>query len=42
LIKVDIEIKGALSWLWGKIVGKKHASGLPKQTELFIEAIRKV
>jgi hypothetical protein len=42
LIKVDIEIVGSLSWLWGILVGKKHASGLPKQTELFIEAARKV
>jgi hypothetical protein len=41
LIKVDIEIYGTISWLWGRLVGKKHASGLPKQTELFIEAAKK-
>lgn len=42
LIKVDIEIKGTLSLIWGKLVGNKHASGLPKQTELFIEAASKI
>ena len=38
LITIDIEIKGPTSWLWGKVVGKKHADGLPKQTEMFINA----
>jgi hypothetical protein len=42
LIKIDIEIKGTLSWIWGKLVGKKHASGLPEQTEMFIEAASKI
>lgn len=42
LIKVDIEIYGVMSWLWGRLVGKKHASGLPKQTERFIEAAKKL
>lgn len=37
-IQVDIFITGPLSWLWGNTVGKKHASGLPEQTNKFIKA----
>lgn len=41
-IIVDITIFGPLYWLWGRIVGKKHANGLPRQTELFIKAAKEV
>jgi len=37
-IVVNIEITGPLSWFWGLVVGRKHASGLPAQTKLFVEA----
>ncbi|MEL7367899.1 MAG: SRPBCC family protein [Myxococcota bacterium] len=39
-IVVDIQIEGPLAWFWGRTVGRKHASGLPAQTERFIEAAR--
>lgn len=39
-ISVDIEIRGPLHWLWGRLVGAKHARGLPAQTERFIAAAR--
>lgn len=32
VVRVDIEISGPLSALWGRLVGRKHASGLPAQT----------
>lgn len=32
-VRVDIEITGPLSALWGFLVGRKHASGLPDQTK---------
>jgi hypothetical protein len=32
VIRVDIEISGPLSALWGRLVGRKHADGLPAQT----------
>ncbi|MCU0374517.1 MAG: hypothetical protein MUF24_04330 [Chitinophagaceae bacterium] len=37
-IKVRIEIKGPLAWLWGATIGKKHAQGLPSQTQRFVTA----
>ena len=40
-ISVDIEIRGPLHWLWGGVVGRKHASGLQAQTERFVAAARK-
>jgi hypothetical protein len=42
VIIVDITITGPLNWLWGRIVGEKHASGLPRQTELFIKAAKEL
>lgn len=32
IVRVDIEISGPLSALWGRLVGRKHARGLPAQT----------
>lgn len=40
-IRVRIEIVGPLAWLWGRLVGRKHASGLPAQTERFVRAARR-
>jgi hypothetical protein len=37
-IEVCIEIRGILAPLWGLLVGRKHAQGLPAQTERFIQA----
>jgi hypothetical protein len=31
-----------MNWLWSRIVGKKHASGLPRQIELFIKAAKEL
>ncbi len=39
-IRVDIEIVGPLARLWGMIVGRKHAQGLPAQTARFIAGAR--
>ena len=39
-IRVDIEIRGHFAPLWGWIVGRKHAAGLPAQTARFIEYAR--
>lgn len=39
-IRVDIEITGPLAGIWGRLVGRKHAAGLPAQTALFIEGAR--
>jgi hypothetical protein len=41
-IIIDITITGPMNWFWGRIVGKKHASGLPRQTELFIKAAKEL
>ena len=35
-IRVTIEIFGPLSFLWSRIVGRKHANGLAAQTDLFV------
>lgn len=32
VVRVDIEISGPLSALWGRLIGRKHAQGLPAQT----------
>jgi Polyketide cyclase / dehydrase and lipid transport len=32
IVRVDIEISGPLSALWGRLVGRKHAGGLAAQT----------
>jgi hypothetical protein len=39
-LRVTIEIAGPLAWLWGRLVGRKHASGLPAQTGRILEAAR--
>jgi hypothetical protein len=41
-IDIQITIQGWLSQLWGLFVGRKHAGGLPIQTQRFIEAARKL
>lgn len=41
-IDIQITIEGGLSQLWGILVGRKHASGLPAQTQNFITAARKL
>lgn len=40
LICVDINISGPLAPVWGRLVGRKHASGLPAQTQRFVAAAR--
>lgn len=37
-IMVRIRIEGGLAWLWGRVVGRKHAAGLPAQTARFVAA----
>ncbi|MBW4975093.1 SRPBCC family protein [Roseovarius mucosus] len=39
-IRVDIEITGPLAPVWGRVVGRRHAAGLPAQTARFIEGAR--
>lgn len=41
-ICVEITIEGPLAGLWGLIVGRKHASGLARQTERFIAAANRL
>ncbi|MEL6109272.1 MAG: hypothetical protein AAFU85_24960 [Planctomycetota bacterium] len=41
-IRVSIEIKGPLTFLWKRIVGMKHASGLKQQTRRLIECAQSV
>ncbi|MCU0908342.1 MAG: hypothetical protein MUF73_13055 [Rhodobacteraceae bacterium] len=36
LIRVETEITGLLAPLWGRLVGQRHAAGLPAQTARFI------
>lgn len=38
LMRVRITIAGPLAWLWGRVVGRKHAAGLPAQTERILAA----
>jgi hypothetical protein len=40
VVAVRIEIKGPLAWLWGPLVGRKHARGVPALTQKMIEAAR--
>lgn len=37
-IDIRIKIRGPLAWLWGRLVGQRHASGLPAQTAKFLTA----
>ncbi len=39
-IDIQIVIEGMLSPVWGVLVGRKHANGLPAQTQRFIAAAR--
>lgn len=39
-IRVDIEFTGPLAPVGGRLVGRKHAAGLPAQTERFINGAR--
>jgi hypothetical protein len=39
-VRVRIEITGWLAPLWGRLVGRKHAAGLPAQTERFLARAR--
>ena len=39
-IVVAIRIRGPLAWLWGRLVGRTHAAGLPAQTDRFVAAAR--
>jgi|LFEF01.1.fsa_nt_gb hypothetical protein len=39
-IRVDIEIEGPLAPVWGLLVGRKHANGLPAQTQRLLAAAR--
>lgn len=41
-IDIQITIEGKLSQLWGILVGRKHAGGLPAQTQRFIAAARTI
>jgi hypothetical protein len=41
-IIVEIRITGLLASFWGWIVGRKHASGLPQQTERLLHHARRV
>jgi hypothetical protein len=38
IVRVDITISGPMSRLWGFLVGRKHAQGLPAQTERILMA----
>jgi hypothetical protein len=37
-VRVEIGITGPLAWFWGRAVGRKHASGLPAQTQAILAA----
>jgi hypothetical protein len=37
-IAITIEVRGWLSWFWAFAAGRRHASGLPDQTQRFIAA----
>ena len=39
-IRVEIEITGPLAPVWGRLVGRRHASGLPAQTARFVAGAR--
>ena len=40
-MRVTIEIHGPLARLWGRLVGRTHAAGLPDQTQRILAAARK-
>jgi hypothetical protein len=40
MMRVRITITAPLAWLWGLVVGRKHASGLPAQTERLLAGAR--
>jgi hypothetical protein len=42
LIRVTITMTGPLGGLWWYVVGRKHAQGLPAQTERFITRARQL
>lgn len=39
-VRIRIEIRGWLAPLWGRLVGRKHLSGLPSQTERLLARAR--
>jgi hypothetical protein len=39
-VRVRIEITGLLAPLWGRLVGWKHATGLPSQTDRIVARAR--
>ena len=39
-IVVQIAVDGPFAWLWARVVGRRHAAGLPAQTARFIAAAR--
>ena len=39
-IVVQIIVDGPFAWLWARVVGRRHAAGLPAQTARFIAAAR--
>jgi hypothetical protein len=41
-IDIQITIQGILAPLWGQLVGRKHAQGLPAQTARFIAAAQSI
>lgn len=40
VVRVEIRISGPLAPLWGALVGRRHAAGLPAQTERILERAR--
>lgn len=40
VMRVRITITGPLARFWGRVVGRKHAAGLPAQTERILKAAR--
>jgi hypothetical protein len=40
VMRVRITISGPLAWVWGRVVGRKHATGLPAQTARILAAAR--
>ncbi len=37
-IVVEIRVTGPLAWLWGPLVGRRHARALPAQTARILAA----
>jgi hypothetical protein len=40
VMRVRITITGPLAWFWGRVMGRKHAAGLPAQTGRILAAAR--